>query len=71
MVRHRKGLTLKQMAALLGISWRSYASLEGGRYRPSAATLLLFLSLCLDREIVETVQGFQALVAQAEEKGAA
>lgn len=69
--RHRKNLTQEQLAALLHISARSYSDLECGKYRFSAATLILFLALLPDEEILHIIRGFLPVVAESEKKEAA
>ncbi len=66
--RHRKNLTQEQLAAMLHISVRSYSDLECGKYCFSAVTLIIFLALLPDEEILHIICGFQPLVAESEKK---
>lgn len=60
-VRHRLGLTQKQMAARLWMSTRSYTALEGGQACFGLATFLLFLFRCCRTE--EETKAFWAACA--------
>lgn len=51
-------ITQEKMAELLHISPRSYNALKHQQYGVSATTLLFFLQLLTDEQMVEFVRGF-------------
>ena len=67
--RLEKHLTQEELAEALYLSARSYQKLERGVHKPSAITLLLFLRLLSDQEILAFIRDFGELVdaAQSEE----
>ena len=56
------------MAKLLHISLRSCSDLECGRYCFSTLTLILFLCLLSEEQILEIARSLKAFVKDAEEK---
>ena len=62
-------LTQEKLAEALHLTARSYQKLERGVHKPSAITLLLFLSLLPDQEILAFVHTFGKLAkaGQSEE----
>lgn len=64
--RTERGLTQEAMAERLRMSSRSYAELERGECGFSATTLLLFLSMLPDDEILRVVKGFLKEVLRLE-----
>ena len=69
--RKERGFTQEKMAEKLRMSSRSYAELERGESGFSATTLLLFLCLLPDEEILEVVKVFLEGVLRLEEHEAA
>ena len=56
--RKAKGLTLKQLGTLLGISESAVSNIERGRNKPSGSTLMLLCdNLGVNREWLETGKG--------------
>lgn len=56
--RKAKGLTLKQLGTLLGISESAVSNIERGRNKPSGSTLVLLCdNLGVNREWLETGKG--------------
>lgn len=56
--RKAKGLTLKQLGTLLGISESAVSNIERGRNKPSGSTLMLLCdNLGINREWLETGKG--------------
>ena len=60
--------THERMSELLRISSRAYSDLEHGRSGFSAVTLLLFLNIFSDEQIVEFVSGFVKKLTELESK---
>ena len=58
-------LTQEELAEALYLSARSYQKLERGVHKPSAITLLLFLNLLPDQEVLAFVRTFAQLVETA------
>ena len=57
-VRKAKGLTLKQLGDIIGISESAVSNIERGRNKPSGSTLILLCEkLGIDREWLETGEG--------------
>ena len=54
-------LTQEKLAEALYLTARSYQKLERGVHKPSAITLLLFLNLLPDQEILAFVRAFGKL----------
>ena len=68
-VRKAKGLTLKQLGDIIGISESAVSNIERGRNKPSGSTLILLCEkLGIDREWLETGEGemFAPTTEQAE-----
>jgi transcriptional regulator with XRE-family HTH domain len=68
--RKNMKLTQDKIAEKLRITSRSYGALERGEGGFSTPTLLLFLGLLSDDEILDVVKGFQKEVDRAENSGA-
>lgn len=64
--KERLGITQERMAERLGIAARSYNDLEHGRSGVSARTLLFFLGMLTDEEIVRLVRGYCAEASRTE-----
>ena len=67
--RKAKGLTLKQLGDIIGISESAVSNIERGRNKPSGSTLILLCEkLGIDREWLETGEGdmFAPTAEQAE-----
>lgn len=67
--RKAKGLTLKQLGDIIGISESAVSNIERGRNKPSGSTLILLCEkLGIDREWLETGEGdmFAPVSEQAE-----
>lgn len=67
--RKAKGLTLKQLGDIIGISESAVSNIERGRNKPSGSTLILLCEkLGIDREWLETGEGemFAPTTEQAE-----
>lgn len=64
--RKRQKLTQEAMAEELRISPRSYAYLEAGTYGCSAATLMFFLLILSDEEVLQLRMEFRVLVGKGE-----
>lgn len=62
-------LTQEKMAEEMRIASRSYGAAERGEDGLSAATLLFFLSMLPDEEIVSIVRDFRKEAIQEEETG--
>ena len=67
--RVKMGLSQEILAEKLHVNVRNYQKLERGVHKPSAITLLLFLSLLPDQEILAFVHTFGKLAkaGQSEE----
>ena len=63
--RVKMGLSQEILAEKLHVNVRNYQKLERGVHRPSAITLLLFLNLLPDQEILAFVRTFAQLVEAA------
>lgn len=66
-VRRKLGLTQEKMSESLCMSVRSYTDIERGRSGFSATTLLFFLALMTDEEVLQLVRGFREGVKQEED----
>lgn len=66
--RVQEKLTQEKMAEKLRISSRAYSYLELSKNGLSAASLLLFLGLLSDQEILQMVRGFHEAVKKKEEQ---
>ncbi len=62
--RQKAGITQEAMAERLYMSTRSYCDLEGGKSGFSAATLILFLALQPDDELIKIIREFYKLVME-------
>ena len=62
LLRQRKGVTQEAMAEKLRISPRSYISLERGKSGCSAATLMFFLLILSNEEILNLCAAFRRQV---------
>lgn len=69
--RKERGLTQEDMAEELRMSSRSYAALERGESGFSATTLLFFLALLTDEELLQVVREFLSMVIWKEQHEAA
>ncbi len=67
--RKKLDLTQAKFAEKLRITSRSYGALERGEGGFSTPTLLLFLGLLSDDEILDIVRGFQKEIDWAEDRG--
>ena len=67
--RVKMGLSQERLAEKLRVNVRNYQKLERGLHKPSAITLLLFLNLLPDQEILAFVHTFGRLAkaGQSEE----
>ena len=67
--RVKMGLSQEILAEKLHVNVRNYQKLERGVHRPSAITLLLFLNLLPDQEVLAFVHTFGKLAnaGQSEE----
>ena len=67
--RVKMSLSQERLAEKLRVNVRNYQKLERGVHKPSAITLLLFLRLLSDQEILAFIHNFGELVdaAQSEE----
>ena len=67
--RVKMGLSQERLAEKLHVNVRNYQKLERGVHKPSAITLLLFLNLLPDQEILAFVHTFGKLAkaGQSEE----
>ena len=67
--RVKMGLSQERLAEKMHVNVRNYQKLERGVHRPSAITLLLFLNLLPDQEILAFVHTFGKLAkaGQSEE----
>ena len=59
--RVKMGLSQERLAEKMHVNVRNYQKLERGVHRPSAITLLLFLNLLPDQEILAFVHTFGKL----------
>ena len=64
--RHNRRITQEKMAELLYMTARSHGKLERGKSGCSAVTLILFLALLSDREMVRVVRDFARLLPELE-----
>lgn len=69
--RKRHGKTQEDMAEELRMSSRSYGALERGKSGFSATTLLFFLALLSDEELLGVVRKFLSMVIWKEQHEAA
>lgn len=69
--KYRKGCAMTQetMAEHLHISPRSYAYLEKGTYGCSAATLMFFILILPEDEVIQLRMDFRTLVEEDDENG--
>ena len=58
-------LTQEKLAEKLCLSTRNYQKLERGVHRPSAITIILFLYLLSDQEIISFIHSFGQMVEKA------
>ena len=67
--RVKMGLSQERLAEKMHVNVRNYQKLERGVHKPSAITLLLFLNLLPDQEILAFVRAFGKLAeaGQSEE----
>ena len=67
--RVKMGLSQERLAEKMHVNVRNYQKLERGVHKPSAITLLLFLNLLPDQEILAFVHTFGKLAkaGQSEE----
>ena len=66
--RVKIGLSQEILAEKLHVNVRNYQKLERGVHRPSAITLLLFLNLLPDQEILAFVHTFGKLADTGQSK---
>ena len=64
--RLRIDLTQEKLAEKLRINHRNYQKLERGIHKPSAITMILFLYLLSDQEIISFIRTFDQLVEKAD-----
>ena len=73
-IKHRRKalhITQEAMAEKLRISPRSYISLEQGNYGCSAATLMFFLLILSEKEVLRLCEAFRRLVDEEDTHGVA
>ena len=63
--RIKMELTQERLAEKLCLSTRNYQTLERGVHRPSAITIILFLYLLSDQEIISFIHSFGQMVEKA------
>ena len=63
--RIKMELTQERLAEKLCLSTRNYQKLERGDHRPSAITIILFLYLLSDQEIISFIHSFGQMVEKA------
>ncbi|MEF2802277.1 MAG: helix-turn-helix transcriptional regulator [Acutalibacter sp.] len=63
--RIKMELTQEKLAEKLCLSTRNYQKLERGVYKPSAITIILFLYLLSDQEIISFTRSFGQMVEKA------
>ena len=63
--RIKMELTQERLAEKLCLSTRNYQKLERGGHRPSAITIILFLYLLSDQEIISFIRSFGQMVEKA------
>ena len=64
--RTKMNLSQEKLAEKLHVNTRSYQKLERGVHKPSAITIILFLYLLSDQEIVSFIRSFAQLVEKAD-----
>ena len=64
--RLKMELTQERLAEKLCLSTRNYQKLERGIHKPSAITMILFLYLLSDQEIISFIRTFDQLVEKAD-----
>ena len=64
--RKQHGLTQEAMAETLNISSRSYSYLESGTFCCSASTLMFYILILTDAELIQLRLEFRALVEKEE-----
>lgn len=69
--RGQRGLTQEQMAELLCMAPRSYADLESGAYCCSGLTIILFLLLLEDEDILHLLHNARKQLREAAQHDAA
>ena len=63
--RIKMELTQERLAEKLCLSTRNYQKLERGVHMPSAITIILFLYLLSDQEIISFIHSFGQMVEKA------
>ena len=63
--RIKMELTQEKLAEKLCLSTRNYQKLERGVQKPSAITIILFLYLLSDQEIISFIRSFGQMVEKA------
>ena len=63
--RIKMELTQERLAEKLCLSTRNYQKLERGVHNPSAITIILFLYLLSDQEIISFIRSFGQMVEKA------
>lgn len=63
--RIKMELTQEKLAEKLCLSTRNYQKLELGVHKPSAITIILFLYLLSDQEIISFIRSFGQMVEKA------
>lgn len=63
--RIKMELTQERLAEKLCLSTRNYQKLEWGVHKPSAITIILFLYLLSDQEIISFIHSFGQMVEKA------
>lgn len=63
--RIKMELTQERLAEKLCLSTRNYQKLERGVHQPSAITIILFLYLLPDQEIISFIRSFGQMVEKA------
>ena len=63
--RIKMELTQERLAEKQCLSMRNYQKLEGGVHKPSAITIILFLYLLSDQEIISFIRSFGQMVEKA------
>lgn len=64
--RTKMNLSQEKLAEKLHVNTQNYQKLERGVHKPSAITIILFLYLLSDQEIVSFIRSFAQLVEKAD-----
>ena len=69
--RVKKHLSQERLAEKLCLNTRNFQKLERGVHKPSAITIILFLYLLSDQEIISFIHSFGQMVEKAHSQEAA